>query len=205
MTTLSLEELCDAANERLSELELQAPDGRTNPQVTARNVRFYQSKSLLSTVGRIGGRAAYTNAHIDEIVAIKRAQADGLTLDEIASRQSVATPTKKTTIPIDVTRLVTHEAVEPFAPTASGSLFPLLNTLNLKFTEPLDVHTSRNPKTDFVQPRESVPVSGWFLDLPGGHRLSGPGTPPTRDVIDQIAKVLATRKQPEGDRVPAQE
>ena len=52
MTTLDLQQLCDEANQRLADRNVQPSSGRANPVVTPRNVRYYQTLGLLPPVTR---------------------------------------------------------------------------------------------------------------------------------------------------------
>lgn len=65
---MSLGELADAA---------QAP---------ARTIRFYIARGLLDGPVKGGRGAAYTEAHLARLEQIRKLQADGLTLSEIANR-----------------------------------------------------------------------------------------------------------------------
>lgn len=75
--TLSLPALVDEVAATLAAAPAAAPDGRVGAVPDARTVRFYQSLGLVSPPLRSGGRAWYTQRHVRQVVAVKRAQAAG--------------------------------------------------------------------------------------------------------------------------------
>ena len=80
---MDIDSLCEEVNAILSKQGIDVTDGRTAPTVNPRNVRYYRTIGLIDPPSREGGRAVYTTDHVAEIVAIKRAQADGTSLDDL--------------------------------------------------------------------------------------------------------------------------
>lgn len=78
-----IEQLVLRANRRLAREGIEVSDGRAAPDVTIRNVRYYQTLGLLPPVLRHEGRAGYSDQHVMAIVNIKRAQAQGRSLADM--------------------------------------------------------------------------------------------------------------------------
>lgn len=78
-----IEQLVMRANHRLERHGIEVSDGRTAPDVTIRNVRYYQTLGLLPPVLRHDGRAGYSEQHVEAIVNIKREQAKGRSLADM--------------------------------------------------------------------------------------------------------------------------
>lgn len=199
MTTFSLEKLCDLANERLAALDLHIPDGRTNPQVTPRNVRLYQTLSMLSPVGRSGHRAAYTERHVDEITVIKVRQAQGRSLQDIAAELAARREAEARLSRPPGARLSQLESLLNASAlqhtVALTDDFPNLQVRQAM----LESRSEQRPNFWHMpralggqpEPAESTePVSGWIVDLPGGIRITGPGAPPTADALRGIEAIL---------------
>lgn len=84
---MTLRELVAEAAAALSDAALDQPSGRVSEVPTARTVRYYATHGLLDRPARYDGRTAlYTRRHLMQLVAIKRLQARGLTLDEVQAR-----------------------------------------------------------------------------------------------------------------------
>lgn len=83
---MTLTEFADAAALAV-EASGATPENRQAKAVPAeRMVRYYTSRGLLSRPGTRGRALVYGRRHLLELVAIKRLQGEGLTLDEIAER-----------------------------------------------------------------------------------------------------------------------
>lgn len=78
-----IEQLVLRVNRRLEREGIEVSDGRSAPDVTIRNVRYYQTLGLLPPVLRHEGRAGYSDQHVEAIVNIKRAQAQGRSLADM--------------------------------------------------------------------------------------------------------------------------
>lgn len=85
---MDVDELCAAVNAALSEANVEVADGRTTGAVTPRNVRYYRTLGLVSPPTRRAGRSQYDDHHVDEIVAVKTAQAQGASLEELRARRA---------------------------------------------------------------------------------------------------------------------
>lgn len=86
MTLLTLPEFAAAAADAV-EASGAAPDNRQAKAVPAeRMVRYYTSRGLLPRPGNRGRALTYGRTHLVRLVAIKRLQGQGLSLDEIAER-----------------------------------------------------------------------------------------------------------------------
>lgn len=83
---LTLPELADAAA-RAVDATGAAPDNRQAKAVPAvRMIRYYTTRGLLAPPGTRGRALVYGRRHLFQLVAIKKLQGAGLSLDEIAER-----------------------------------------------------------------------------------------------------------------------
>lgn len=86
MTLLTLPEFAAAAADAV-QASGAAPDNRQAKAIPAeRMVRYYTSRGLLPRPGNRGRALTYGRTHLVRLVAIKRLQGQGLSLDEIAGR-----------------------------------------------------------------------------------------------------------------------
>jgi len=70
------------------------PDNRQAKPIPAeRMIRYYTARGLLPRPGTRGRALAYGRTHLLRLVAIKRLQGEGLSLDEIAERLDALSPT----------------------------------------------------------------------------------------------------------------
>lgn len=86
MTLLTLPQFAAAAADAV-QASGAAPDNRQAKAVPAeRMIRYYTSRGLLPRPGNRGRALIYGRTHLMRLVAIKRLQGQGLSLDEIAQR-----------------------------------------------------------------------------------------------------------------------
>lgn len=79
-----IEELVARADARVTAAGIEAPNGQVAEALTVRNVRYYATLGLLAPpAARRGRNALYDDTHVDQLVAVKRLQGDGLQLAEI--------------------------------------------------------------------------------------------------------------------------
>jgi hypothetical protein len=185
------ETLCAASNQRLAELGLTPVDARTNPQVTARNLRYYQTLGLLPPVGRNAGRAVYGSEHLEAVVAVKQAQAKGTSLREIPRWTPPATlPDPTRNVPPRVranTVLGFDELWLSELRTASVVHSVVQSPLNAAFA----LRTgSAVGVPQAGQAVEIVIQVGWNVDLGYGTRLSGTGDAPAERVLLLIKNLI---------------
>lgn len=173
---MDIDELCTAVNRRLRAEKIKVEDGRTAGRVTPRNVRYYRTIGLLSPPERAGGRANYTNSHLDEIVRIKRSQAEGRSLEEIRAARRIAHDILEDGRSRGVDRRWLSSA--GFASAAGES--PLLQ---LAMNRAMSVD-------DDLPPRSGL---GWSIRV-GGVTLSGMGLPPTQEQVDSITRILSIER-----------
>ena len=145
-----------------------AADARTSSVVTPRNVRYYQTIGLLHPPIRQDGRAEYDADHVNRLVEIKRAQHNGISLEEMQRR-----PER-----IDYT--------------------PMIEALRLEtnFSQVADTRTMRNILVDrsvalknLIDSLSPNAALGWSVHFQSAV-LSGRGAPPTERQIDAIRKAL---------------
>jgi DNA-binding transcriptional MerR regulator len=83
----TLEELGERVKRALEVDPVPAPNGRVRPVPDPRTIRYYTTLGLLDRPAFLRGRVAhYGERHLLQLVAIKRLQADGLTLDQVQAR-----------------------------------------------------------------------------------------------------------------------
>lgn len=81
---LTVDQLVERASHRLDAAGVRPASGQAAPRLTVRNVRYYASLGLLDPpAGHRGRQALYDQHHVDQLVAVRRLQADGLQLVEI--------------------------------------------------------------------------------------------------------------------------
>lgn len=89
-TLMTLAELADAAAAVVSDVDQASARVREKPDV--RTVRYYTTLGLLDRAAEMRGRTAYYNErHLRQLVAIKRLQSEGLTLQQVQERLLGAT------------------------------------------------------------------------------------------------------------------
>jgi DNA-binding transcriptional MerR regulator len=89
----TLEELTQAVGAALAEGYDGPADARAREVPDARTIRYYTTLGLLDRAAEMRGRTAlYSEKHLRQIVAIKRLQADGLSLAEVQERLAGASP-----------------------------------------------------------------------------------------------------------------
>ena len=94
MTLLTMPEFAEAAA-RAVQASGAVPDNRQAKAVpAARMIRYYTARGLLPRPGTRGRALVYGRRHLLQLVAIKRMQAQGLSLDEIADRLKVISPSE---------------------------------------------------------------------------------------------------------------
>jgi DNA-binding transcriptional MerR regulator len=82
---MTLTELADAAAAVVADVGQQS--GRVREQPDIRTIRYYTTLGLIDRAAEMRGRTAYYNErHLRQLVAIKRMQADGMTLQQIQDR-----------------------------------------------------------------------------------------------------------------------
>ena len=82
----TLAELVERANRALAAADVRAPNGRVSDMPDARMVRWYTTTGLLHRPVIRGRVAYYGERHLLQLVAVKRLQAQGLTLAAIQRR-----------------------------------------------------------------------------------------------------------------------
>lgn len=170
---VNIEQLCDEVNQILETRRITVSDARTASVVSPRNVRYYRTIGLLEPPIRRDGRAMYEQVHIDQIVAIKQAQQDGITLEELIEqrkRTDLAKNLIKQNLHLDV--MTTHQV--QWAPTTSYAL-----------------EVSAFLTTNKISKDNGL--LGWSIHF-NSAVLSGQGATPTPQQIAAIRKILELRE-----------
>ena len=164
---MNIEELCERANERLNNDDVVHQSGRVSVQVTPRNVRYYQTIGLLPHPTRVDGRADYNEHHIDNIIDIKRAQANGESLREISRQDPVSL--QHFPDPADNEFLLAKFRQDHFSPNVLTSFSYLHNAA--------------------ISPSASITEFGWSFQI-GNVTISGFGDRPSTQQIEQLTNIL---------------
>jgi DNA-binding transcriptional MerR regulator len=83
-TELTLEELAAEVRARISRFDIKHANGQVSPLPDARTLRFYTSVGLMDDpIGIRDRRAIYGERHVHQAVAVKRLQAEDLSLKQI--------------------------------------------------------------------------------------------------------------------------
>jgi DNA-binding transcriptional MerR regulator len=165
---VNIEQLCDEVNRVLQARRITVADARASSVVSPRNVRYYRTIGLLTPPSRSEGRAEYEQDHIDQIVAIKRAQQDGMGLEELIKEQK-AVKARVELLGQDLHVNYMRAEVNP------------INALEIDFI-------SRVPRSAAQYP-ESDELLGWSVHFESVV-LSGHGARPTRKQIEAIRRIL---------------
>src|SRR5688500_11111417 len=92
---LTIQELAEAVRDALADAE-EPKNGQVRPIPDARSIRYYTTLGLLDRPAAMEGRTAlYDERHVRQLVAIKRLQAEGLSLAEIQQKLRGAPPEPK--------------------------------------------------------------------------------------------------------------
>jgi DNA-binding transcriptional MerR regulator len=84
---IDIDELARRAGRRLEELGVAQANGQVTARPDTRTLRWYTTVGLLDRpVERRGRRAFYGRRHVAQVVAVKRLQAGGVSLTDIATR-----------------------------------------------------------------------------------------------------------------------
>jgi hypothetical protein len=116
----TLDELVERVREALEAEYPGAPNGRVRDLPDRRAIRWYSSIGLVDRpLGMRGRSALYGPRHLEQLVAIKRRQAEGLTLAQIQAELTGLSPSALTDIahvPPGLLVMVDDEALDQHAP-----------------------------------------------------------------------------------------
>ena len=110
MEPWTLDELTRRVDDVLRRDHVRQDNGQVAQAPNARTVRWYQSTGLLRRPDQRGRVAYYGPAHLAELVAIKRLQAEGLSLADVEGRLrglDDATLFELAALPADSQKLIT--------------------------------------------------------------------------------------------------
>src|SRR5688500_15727052 len=94
---LTIQALAEAVANALADAD-EPKSGRIRAIPDARSIRYYTTLGLLERPAAMDGRTAlYDERHVEQLVAIKRLQAEGLSLAEIQTKLHGITPKKART------------------------------------------------------------------------------------------------------------
>ena len=111
--------LAEAVADALAENYAEPKNGQVRPIPDARSIRYYTTLGLLDRPAAMDGRTAlYGAEHVRQLIAIKRLQAEGLSLAEIQQRLHRAPREEKPRTKSRTTAFWKEEPVEPAPPPA---------------------------------------------------------------------------------------
>lgn len=82
---LSIEELVEEVNKITSQLETKSTDSRMASEITVRKVRYLLTNNMVDKPKKEGRNIYFTQDHVNQIVAIRKLQLDGLSEKYISS------------------------------------------------------------------------------------------------------------------------
>ena len=122
----TLEDLQTRVAKALDALGIAQANGQVALVPNGRAIRYYQTLGLLSRPEQDGRHALYGAAHLQQLVAIKRLQARGLTLQQVQAQLLSMTPSQVETLaalPADVMNAPPAPAAPAAAPSRSARSF----------------------------------------------------------------------------------
>jgi DNA-binding transcriptional MerR regulator len=123
----------------------------------------------LTPPSRSEGRAEYEQDHVDQIVAIKQAQQDGISLEQLIEQQETKSPLDTTRFTLNANFMTTYAREIP------NSDFALRSE-----SRDEGIIEASAKQDEFI---------GWSVHFESVV-LSGYGTAPTREQIDAIRRIL---------------
>jgi len=174
---VTIDELCDLVNAKLEDDAVVPSDSRATSIVTPRNVRYYRTLGLMSAPTRVGGRSNYNSTHLNEVLRIKRAQANGTSLSDLKRANEISGIIERQE------QAVIRSRANPVA--------NFLPSFVSNFSSPGE-SDMLDPVHSVTGPLEAKNVGqrfGWSVRI-GGVTLSGEGARPTSDQLQKITEVL---------------
>jgi hypothetical protein len=173
---MNINELCDRVNAQLELEGIAVGDARTSGSLTPRNVRYYKTMGLIDPPQRLNGRASYGTHHLEQIVKLKRAQADGVRLEDIRGREEIQTPLA---VSVPIFEPVAVDQARGLASRTSHRA-PAWDALHV---HALSINTHENAVTQPMQ-------VGWSVRV-GDITLSGVGNRPSSEQLLKAARALS--------------
>jgi len=174
---VTIDELCDLVNAKLEDDAVVPSDSRATSIVTPRNVRYYRTLGLMSAPTRAGGRSDYNSTHLDEVLRIKRAQANGTSLSDLKRANEISGMIERQ-----------RAAVTWSGPNPVANFLPSFVS-NFSRPSESDMLDPVHAMTGQVEAGNVGQRFGWSVRI-GGVTLSGEGARPTSDQLQRITEVL---------------
>lgn len=176
---MDIEELCAATNRALEDEGIVVTDGRTAARVTPRNIRYYRTIGLIDPPRRDSGRAVYDSSHLEAVVAIKRSQSFGASLDELIEARRHARRPKEP----DSRTALRASSSSGLHTTEETSRWSAQHAL-----ASVDTLHDWSRSIGLLSWAERAD-QGWAFRI-GASTLSGFGPPPTTDQLDRVRSIL---------------
>jgi DNA-binding transcriptional MerR regulator len=166
-------------NAQIKKEGLRPVDPRARATVNEKTLKFYVLKGLVPAPERRGTRLDFDETHVEAVLKVKRQQAAGFTLQEIADREQ--------DLRREGRQKLTDVAWPPFTFERRGLDMTNRTAFNATAT-PRRISGAMGPLRR--EPRVSATIR-WHLDLGDGYEISGQGSIPNESVLNQLRAVLA--------------
>jgi DNA-binding transcriptional MerR regulator len=176
---MRLDEFVTTVNKRVAQGKIRPADPRARAKVTARTVQFYVAEGLIPSPTRQGNRLEFDDSHVEAVLEVKRQQAAGKTLEEIAT---TATPQPNIDFVIHQPRLSRLFDSQPLRS----------ESVELKMRKFSTVESTY----DFDAPQARF---RWHIDLTNDIDISGSGPMPNNKTVDSIRRLLENHMNQTGD------
>lgn len=199
-TTWTIDRLARLAAAALADASPTQPNGRIREVPDVRTIRWYTSIGLLDRPAGMRGRTAlYGRSHLAQLVAIKRLQADGLTVAAVQERLLGANDSAVEEIallPTDLSGLVAQVEAADEPPAASTKVARAIEPTE-PATEPAAATTRKrfwvNPATPPLSYEASEPTTYEEPAAPTGSTRTLGHPAPTAEAAPTILGIRLTR------------
>jgi hypothetical protein len=171
-------EFIDAVNEAIAREAIRPRDRRAREMVSDKTLKFYILKGLIDSPTRHGTRLEYNESHLEQVLDIKRRQAMGATLQEIADERKASRPWESLEAPVTTSWMLPTRDSDP------NGVLKLMSVQSSPRRITGAMSSGHKPFASEVTVR-------WHLDLGGGTELSGIGPVPHEATIDRLKNLLA--------------
>lgn len=181
---MTIGELARAGRGVLSAASVDPQSGRIRSMPDVRTIRYYISAGVMDRPLDYEGRTAiYGRRHLEQLVAIKRLQAVGATLDQIREQLSQLDGPALTAL---ANLSVTNPSATPSADAASGAS----STASGVGGRHMGRAFWRQAPAPVQRPNAALPVRAALL-APGATLVLGAGDPLTGDELDELTQAAA--------------
>ena len=167
------EEFLARVNTQIERERLKPVDPRARATVNEKTLKFYVLKGLLTPPLRRGTRLDFDESHVEAVLDIKRQQAEGFTLQEIADRHPLSARVVDTGHSMGFNVGVFNAVARPGGVRGAMGL-------------------GRGGRVPEATLR-------WHLDLGDGYEISGSGSTPSEELFVALRGVLTNARRAKTD------